>query len=326
VKRLSTETGAGQWGSALALSCAMFGMECTVYMVRVSYEGKPGRRIMGQCWGAEFISSPSDRTEFGRKVLAETPDSPGSLGIAISEAVEDAVGREDTKYSLGSVLNHVMLHQTIVGQETKKQMEMAGEYPDVLIGCVGGGSNFAGFSFPFIADKLAGKTNPRVLAVEPTSCPTLTRAPFAYDFGDTAGMTPLLMMNTLGHGFIPPPTHAGGLRYHGAAPLVSLLKEEGLIEAEAFNQVECFTAGVTFARAEGWIPAPESSHAIRAAIVEAEKAKEAGEEKVIVFNLSGHGLLDLAGYEQYFAGDMTDYPLPEEDIDKALKDLPKVGE
>jgi tryptophan synthase beta chain len=325
VKRLSTETGAGQWGAALSMACARFGLECTVYMVRASYDAKPGRRLMGMVWGSEFIASPSNRTEFGRKVLAEDPNTPGSLGIAISEAVEDCVGREDTRYSLGSVLNHVMLHQTIIGQEAKIQMEMAGEYPDVLVACVGGGSNFAGLTFPFAADKLAGKTNPRIVATEPTACPTLTRAPYAYDFGDTAGMTPLLMMNTLGHGFMPAPFHAGGLRYHGASPLVSALKEQGIIEAVAYNQIECFAAAVQFARAEGWIPAPESSHAIRGAVVEALKAKEAGEEKVILFNLSGHGLLDLSGYEAYFDGRLSDYALPEEEIQKALAGLPCIS-
>ena len=325
VKRIATETGAGQWGSALSLACAWFGLECTVYMVRVSYDAKPGRRIMGQTWGAEFIPSPSDRTEFGRSVLAANPDSPGSLGIAISEALEDCVQREDTRYSLGSVLNHVLLHQTIVGQEAKRQMELAGEYPDVVIGCVGGGSNFAGLSFPFVADKLAGKADIDFVAVEPTACPTLTRAPYAYDFGDTKGMTPLLLMNTLGHGFVPAPFHAGGLRYHGAAPLVSQLNKEGIIRAVAYNQLECFEAAVVFARSEGWIPAPESSHAIRSAIVEALKAKESGEKKVILFNLSGHGLLDLSGYEAYFAGELVDYAMPQEDIDKSLESLPCIA-
>lgn len=321
-KRITTETGAGQWGSALSLATALFDMECTVYMVGCSYDQKPGRRIMGQVWGAEFISSPSDRTEFGRKILAETPDSPGSLGIAISEAVEDCVKHDDAHYALGSVLNHVMLHQTIVGQEAKKQMELAGEYPDVIIGCVGGGSNFAGFSFPFVADKLAGKTNPRVIAVEPTACPTLTRAPYAYDFGDTAGMTPLIKMFTLGHGFVPPPVHAGGLRYHGDAPLLCLLVKEGVIDAVAYNQIECYDAAVLFARTESWISAPETAHAIQAVIVEAEKAKEANEERVIIFNWSGHGLLDLTGYEKYFAGELTDYAMPEEAIERALEELP----
>ena len=326
VKRLSTETGAGQWGSALAYACMLFDLECMVYMVRVSYDAKPGRRIMGQSWGAEFVASPSDRTEYGRKVLAENPNNPGSLGMAITEAVEDCVKREDTRYSLGSVLNHVMLHQTVIGQEAKKQMEIAGEYPDVVIACVGGGSNFAGISFPFLADRLSGKSRVRALAVEPTACPTLTRAPFAYDFGDTGGMAPLIAMYTLGHSFMPPPFHAGGLRYHGASPLVSLLKKEEQIEAVAYQQLECFEAAVLFARTEGWIIAPETSHAVRGAIVEALAAKEAGEERVILFNLSGHGLLDLSGYEAYFAGELLDYTLPQEEIDKCLGDLPCIKE
>jgi tryptophan synthase beta chain len=326
VKRLATETGAGQWGSALAWACSIFGLELTVYMVRVSYDAKPGRRMMGQCWGAEFVPSPSHQTEFGRSVLAQDPNSPGSLGIAISEALEDCVQRDDTRYSLGSVLNHVMIHQSIIGLEAKKQMEIAGEYPDVLVACVGGGSNFAGLTFPFVADKLAGKTNPRLVAVEPTACPTLTRAPYAYDFGDTKGMTPLLLMHTLGHTFMPAPFHAGGLRYHGAAPEVSLLLDTGVIEANAVNQVECFEAAVTFARSEGFIPAPESAHAIRQTIIEAEQAKQAGEARVILFNLSGHGLLDLTGYESYFAGHLPDYTLPQEDIDKSLGDLPCIRE
>ena len=322
VKRLTTETGAGQWGSALAWACSIFDLELTVYMVRVSYDAKPGRRIMGECWGANFIPSPSEVTEFGRSILAQDPNSSGSLGIAISEALEDCVQREDTHYSLGSVLNHVMIHQSVIGLEAKKQMELAGEYPDVIVGCVGGGSNFAGLSFPFAADKLAGTTNPRLVAVEPPACPTLTRAPYRYDFGDTKGMTPLLLMHTLGHTFMPAPFHAGGLRYHGVAPEVSLLLDTGVIEANSVNQVECFDAAVTFARSEGWIPAPESSHAVRQTIIEAEKAKEAGEERVILFNLSGHGLLDLSGYEAYFAGQLVDYSLPQEDIDKALSEVP----
>jgi tryptophan synthase beta chain len=304
------------------MACQMFGIECVVYMVRISYEQKPYRRLMMNTWGASCYPSPSDRTEFGRKILAETPDSPGSLGIAISEAIEDAVAREDTHYSLGSVLNHVMLHQTVIGLEAKKQMEIAGEYPDVVIGCHGGGSNFAGLSFPFAHDKLVDGKPMRIIASEPTASPTLTRAPYAYDFGDTAGMTPLLRMYTLGHGFVPAPIHAGGLRYHGAAPLVSLLVNEGVIEAQAYHQLECYEAAVLFARTEGWISAPETSHAIRAAIVEAEKAKEAGEERVILFNWSGHGLLDLAGYDAYFSGKLTDYVLPQEDIDASVAELP----
>ena len=322
ITRITTETGAGQWGCALSMACQMFGIECVVYMVRISYEQKPYRRLMMNTWGASCYPSPSDRTEFGRKILAETPDSPGSLGIAISEAIDDAVAREDTHYSLGSVLNHVMLHQTVIGLEAKKQMEIAGEYPDVVIGCHGGGSNFAGLSFPFAHDKLVDGKPMRIIASEPTASPTLTRAPYAYDFGDTAGMTPLLRMYTLGHGFVPAPIHAGGLRYHGAAPLVSLLVNEGVIEAQAYHQLECYEAAVLFARTEGWISAPETSHAIRAAIVEAEKAKEAGEERVILFNWSGHGLLDLAGYDAYFSGKLTDYVLPQEDIDASVAELP----
>ena len=325
VKRIVTETGAGQWGSALAMGCCFFGVECVVYMVGISYDQKPGRRQMMNTWGATCHRSPSDNTEFGRKYLAENPEHPGSLGMAITEAIEDAAPREDSRYALGSVLNHVLLHQTVVGQEAKKQMELAGEYPDVVIGCVGGGSNFAGFCFPFVADKLAGKANPRIIAAEPTACPTLTRAPFAYDFGDTGMMTPLLRMYTLGHGFVPAPIHAGGLRYHGDAPQVCLLVKEGVMEAQAFHQIECYEAGVQFARTEGWISAPETSHAIRAVINEALAAKEAGEERVIVFNWSGHGLLDLSGYEAYFDGKLTDYELPQEDIDKALQELPEVG-
>jgi tryptophan synthase beta chain len=323
IKRITTETGAGQWGAALAMACMHFGLECVVYQVRASYDHKPYRRIMMETWGAKCYPSPSDRTDFGRKVLAEDPDCPGSLGIAISEAVEEAMKRDDTHYSLGSVLNHVLLHQTIIGLEAKKQMELAGEYPDVVIGCHGGGSNFAGLSFPFVADKLTEGKKTRVIAAEPTASPTLTRGPYAYDFGDTAGMAPMLRMYTLGHGFIPPPVHAGGLRYHGAAPLVSLLLKEGFIEAAAFAQNECYEAAVLTARSESWIPAPETAHAIRCAIVEALKAKEAGEKRVILFNWSGHGLLDLPGYDQYFAGGLPDYELPQAEIDKALAELPK---
>lgn len=323
IKRITTETGAGQWGAALAMACMHFGIECVVYQVRASYDHKPYRRLMMETWGASCYPSPSDRTDFGRKILAEDPDCPGSLGIAISEAVEEAMKREDTHYSLGSVLNHVLLHQTIIGLEAKKQMELAGEYPDVVIGCHGGGSNFAGLSFPFVADKLTQGKKTRVIAAEPTASPTLTRGPYAYDFGDTAGMAPILRMYTLGHGFIPAPVHAGGLRYHGAAPLVSLLLNEGIIEAAAFAQNECYDAAVLTARSESWIPAPETSHAIRCAIVEALKAKEAGEKRVILFNWSGHGLLDLPGYDQYFAGGLPDYDLPQADIDKALAELPK---
>jgi len=320
VKRIATETGAGQWGSALAFACKMFDMECTIYMVKVSYNQKPYRRLLCQVWGATMYPSPSDKTNFGRKVLAENPDSPGSLGIAISEAVEDAVSREDTKYSLGSVLNHVLLHQTIVGLETKKQLELAGEKPDVLIGCVGGGSNFGGFILPFIPDKLKGK-NIRMVAVEPKACPTLTKGLYKYDFGDTACTTPLLKMFTLGHSFIPPGIHAGGLRYHGAAPIVCHLLNNKLIEAVAYHQKECFEAAVLFARTEGFLPAPETSHAIRAVI---EEAKDAPEGKVIVYNHSGHGHFDLSAYQAYFEGKLEDYEYPEEKIRQALSELPEI--
>ncbi|MCX7598883.1 MAG: TrpB-like pyridoxal phosphate-dependent enzyme, partial [Armatimonadetes bacterium] len=292
VRRLTTETGAGQWGSALAIACSVFGLDCRVYMVRVSYEQKPYRRILMNCYGAEVLSSPTRVTQAGRSILEKDPDCPGSLGIAISEAIEDAATHDDTKYSLGSVLNHVLLHQTIIGLGAKKQLELAGErYPDVLIACHGGGSNFAGLTFPFLADKIAGTHNPEVIAVEPAASPSLTRGPYAYDFGDTAGMTPLIKMFTLGHGFMPPPVHAGGLRYHGAAPLVSLLKAEGLIDAVAYPQTPVFESAVLFARAELWLPAPETAHAIHCVIEKARQAKEENREMVILFNFSGHGLL-----------------------------------
>ena len=323
VKRLATETGAGQWGSALAFACRLFDLECTVYMVRVSYNQKPYRRLMMETWGAECFPSPTDKTAAGRKILAQDPDSPGSLGIAISEAVEDAVSRDDTRYSLGSVLNHVLLHQTIVGLETKKQLEMAGDYPDVVIGCVGGGSNFGGFSFPFMADRLAGN-KVRALAVEPTACPTLTKGQYRYDFGDTVGLAPMGRMYTLGHTFVPPGIHAGGLRYHGDSPLLSLLVHEGYMEAVAYHQTECFEAAVTFARTEGIIPAPEAAHAIKAVFDEALAAKQAGEKRVIAFNLSGHGHFDLAAYDDYLTGKLVDYELPQEQIDAALAELPTV--
>jgi tryptophan synthase beta chain len=305
VKRLATETGAGQWGSALACACKLMGLECMVYMVRVSYNQKPYRRIMINTYGADIVASPSGLTEIGRKTLAEHPDSPGSLGLAISEAVEDAVKRDDTRYALGSVLNHVLLHQTIIGQEAMRQMEMAGEYPDIVIGCHGGGSNFAGLAFPFLRDKLKGTRGElKVIAVEPHSCPTLTQGPREYDFGDVAGNTPLLMMHTLGHEFIPPPVHAGGLRYHGSAPLVSHMLAGKFIEAEAYYQGEVFESAVRFARCEGIIPAPEAAHAIHSAMVHALAARESGEKKVILFNLSGHGHFDLAAYESYISGSM----------------------
>jgi tryptophan synthase beta chain len=305
VKRLATETGAGQWGSALACACQLMGLECMVYMVKVSYDLKPYRRVMMKTYGADVVASPSNLTNAGRAILAEHPDSPGSLGVAISEAVEDAAGRDDSKYSLGSVLNHVLLHQTVIGQEAKKQMEIAGEYPDVIIGCHGGGSNFGGIALPFVRDKIKdGKKDLRVIAVEPGACATLTAGKREYDFGDVAGTTPLMMMHTLGHEFIPPPVHAGGLRYHGSAPLVSHLLNEGLIEAEAYFQGVTFKSAIQFAQCEGTIPAPETSHAVHSAMVHALKAKEEGKPTVILFNLSGHGHFDLASYQSYLDGTM----------------------
>ncbi|MBN1829856.1 MAG: TrpB-like pyridoxal phosphate-dependent enzyme [Deltaproteobacteria bacterium] len=318
VKRLSTETGAGQWGSALSMACQMFGIQCRVFMVRVSYEQKPYRRLMMQTWGAECIASPSERTKTGRKVLAEHPDSPGSLGIAISEAIEDIMGDSEARYSLGSVLNHVLLHQTIIGLEAQKQMAMLGLYPDVVIGCAGGGSNFAGLALPFVRDKIHGK-NIDIIAAEPTSCPTITRGPFAYDFGDLAMTTPLLAMHTLGHDFVPAPIHAGGLRYHGMAPIVSHLVKEGIVGGRAYNQLETFKSGVQWARCEGFIPAPETNHAIAAVMEAAMQAKEEGKEKVILFNWSGHGLVDLASYDAYLSGRLIDYTMPDEEIDRAKK-------
>jgi len=305
VKRLATETGAGQWGSALACACRLMGLECMVYMVRVSYDQKPYRRVMMKTYGADIVPSPSNLTKAGRDILAKDPDSPGSLGIAISEAIEDAVSRDDTKYSLGSVLNHVLLHQTVIGQEAKKQMELAGDYPDVLIGCHGGGSNFGGLALPFVRDKLKdGKTGLRVVAVEPGACATLTRGKREYDFGDTAGTTPLMMMHTLGHEFVPPPVHAGGLRYHGSAPIVSHLLNAGLIEAEAYFQGEVFESAVRFAQCEGTIPAPETAHAVHSAMLHARRAREEGKPLVILFNLSGHGHFDLSAYQAYLDGSM----------------------
>lgn len=307
VKRLATETGAGQWGSALSCACRLIGLDCMVYMVRISYDQKPYRRIMMKTYGADIVASPSNLTASGRAILAADPDSPGSLGIAISEAVEDAAQRDDSKYALGSVLNHVLLHQTIIGQEALKQMELAGDYPDILIGCHGGGSNFAGLVFPFLRDKLSGaRKGLRAIAVEPASCPSLTGGTREYDFGDTAGLTPLMMMHTLGHTFMPAPLHAGGLRYHGSAPLVSHLLAAGLVEAEAYNQREVFESAVRFARSEGTIPAPESAHAIHSVVRHALAARESGEAKVILFNLSGHGLFDLAAYESFLGGKMAD--------------------
>jgi tryptophan synthase beta chain len=316
--RLSTETGAGQWGSALAFACKLIGLDCKVYMVRISYEQKPNRRSMIQAWGAEIVPSPSEDTEAGRAILAERPDSTGSLGIAISEAVEDAAGREDTAYSLGSVLNHVLLHQTVIGQEALAQMELAGAFPDVVIGCVGGGSNFAGLAFPFLREKIAGREID-VLACEPAACPTLTRGQFAYDFGDTSKLTPLVPMHTLGHDFVPAPIHAGGLRYHGVAPLISQLMLDGLIRAEAYLQNDVFASAVQFAGTEGIIPAPEAAHAIHGAIKAAQEADEAGQERTILFNLSGHGHFDMAAYDNYLAGKLEDVALDEIEMARALR-------
>ncbi len=323
VRRLATETGAGQWGSALAFACNAIGLECTVYMVKVSYYQKPYRRSLMHIWGSEVYPSPTDRTNSGRAILAENPETSGSLGMAISEAVEDAATHEDTKYSLGSVLNHVMLHQTIVGLETKKQLALAEEVPDVLIGCVGGGSNFAGFCFPFVPDKLGGR-DLRIIAVEPTACPTLTRGLYAYDFGDTSRLTPLIMMYTLGHSFVPPGIHAGGLRYHGDAPLLCLLVHEKVIEARAYAQNPVFEAAQLFAKTEGIIPAPETAHAIKAAVDEAVRCREANDPKCIVFNFSGHGHFDLAAYDAFLEGNLEDYEYPEEVLTKALEALPQV--
>ena len=305
-KRLATETGAGQWGSSLAFACSQFGLECNVYMVKVSYQHKPYRRMLMHTWGATVHPSPSDQTEFGRKLLHDDPDCPGSLGIAISEAIEDTVTHPHTKYSLGSVLNHVCLHQTVIGQEAIKQMELAGEEPDAIIACCGGGSNFAGLAFPFIHKKITEKKKYRIVAVEPSACPTLTQGELRYDFGDTAEMTPLLMMHTLGHKFMPPSIHAGGLRYHGMSPMVSHALKLGLVEAEAYHQTKVFEAAVQFARTEGIVAAPESAHAIAAVIREAIAAREAGKPRVILFNLSGNGMLDLSAYETYLSGKLQD--------------------
>ncbi|HUA35994.1 MAG TPA: TrpB-like pyridoxal phosphate-dependent enzyme [Candidatus Binataceae bacterium] len=324
VRRLVTETGAGQWGSALALAGQMFGIDVRVFMVRASYEQKPFRRSMMETWGAQVFASPSSETRAGRKILDSDPDSPGSLGMAISEAVEEAASRKDSNYALGSVLNHVILHQTVIGLEARKQFEKVGDYPDVIIACCGGGSNFGGSAFPFFADKAAGK-NLRLVAVEPASCPTLTRGHYAYDAGDTEGLTPLMLMYTLGRNFVPPAIHAGGLRYHGDSPLVSQLHHEGLVEAVAVAQLATFEAGVQFARTEGIIPAPEANHAIRVAIDEALECKRTGEPKAIYFTLSGHGHFDMAAYDRYFSGQLTDYAYPGEEIEKALNELPKVA-
>ncbi len=323
IKKLTTETGAGQWGSALSFACALLGLECKVFMVRISFDQKPFRKIMMETWGGKCVASPSPDTQTGRSVLEKQPDTPGSLGIAISEAIEEAVSDKtgQTRYSLGSVLNHVMLHQTIIGLEAKKQLQKIGEKKvDAVVGCVGGGSNFAGLAFPFIHDKMNG-ADINIIPVEPRSCPTMTRAPFVYDHGDTAKMTPLMPMHSLGHGFIPPPIHAGGLRYHGVAPLISKSINEGLIAPEAIHQLECYQAAVTFARTEGIIVAPETSHAVASAIRQAKQAKEEGKEKVILFNLSGHGLMDLTGYQKYFAGELEDHDLPEQELQESLRSL-----
>jgi len=328
IKRLTTETGAGQWGSALSFACSLLGLECKVFMVRISFDQKPFRRLMMETWGAKCVPSPSDETQAGRNILAKKPDTPGSLGIAISEAIEAAVTDKSgqTRYSLGSVLNHVMLHQTIIGLEAKKQLQKVGEKKvDVVIGCAGGGSNFAGISFPFVADKIAG-ADIKIIPVEPSSCPTMTRAPFSYDHGDTAEMTPLLPMYSLGHTFVPPPIHAGGLRYHGMSPLVSQAIVEGLLEPLSLHQLECYEAALLWAKTEGFISAPETSHAIAAVIRQAKLAKEEGKEKVILFNWSGHGLMDLTGYQAYLEGKLTDYSLPDEELQKSIEvmaNLPK---
>jgi tryptophan synthase beta chain len=325
-KALTTETGAGQWGSSLAMACNFFDLDLEVYMVKVSYHHKPYRRVLMNTYGAQVYASPSDRTQYGRSVLAENPDSPGSLGMAISEAVEVAATSGGTKkYSLGSVLNHVLMHQSIIGEETLLQMEMAGEYPDIVIACAGGGSNFGGFAFPFVRENLVNGKSTRIIATEPASCPTLTRGEYRFDYGDTAAMAPVVKMHTLGHSFIPPAIHAGGLRYHGMSPQVSALVDGGYVEAVAIQQLATFEGGVMFARAEGIIPAPESTHAVRAAIDEALKCKESGESKVIVFNLSGHGHFDMAAYDAYFKGELADHEYEQEEIERAMADTPVVA-
>ena len=325
IKKITTETGAGQWGSAMAFACAFFDIEVQVFMVKVSYQQKPYRRALMESFGATCIASPSDTTQSGRAILEKDPDSDGSLGIAISEAVELAAQRDDTKYSLGSVLNHVLLHQTVIGQEAIKQMEMAGDYPDVVIGCAGGGSNFSGIAFPFIGEQLRGGKKIRAIAVEPAACPSMTRGQYAYDFGDTGNLTPLTKMHTLGSSFIPPGFHAGGLRYHGMAPLVSHAKELGLVEASAYHQTPCFEAAVTFARSEGIIPAPESSHAVKGALEEAMRCKREGKSETILFNLSGHGHFDMAAYTEYFSGKLEDKNYDEQKLSDALAMLPQVA-
>ena len=325
VTKLTTETGAGQWGSALAFACAQFGLECEVWQVRASYDQKPYRAMMMETFGATIHPSPSEVTQSGRKILADDPDSPGSLGIAISEAVEMAAGDENTKYALGSVLNHVLLHQTIIGEEALLQLAKAGETPDLLVGCTGGGSNFGGLCFPFIREKMAGNMSPEIRAVEPAACPTLTRGTYTYDFGDAIGMTPLVKMHTLGHDFVPDPIHAGGLRYHGMSPLISHVYQLGLLEAEAVGQTACFDAGVQFARTEGIVPAPEPTHALAAAIAEARACADSGEEKVILTALCGHGHFDLSAYQRFLAGEMEDFDYPEEKVADSLSRVPVVG-
>jgi len=325
IKRLTTETGAGQWGSALSMGCQFMGLELKVYMVKVSYQQKPYRRILMETWGATCVPSPSEETEIGRKILAEDPNSTGSLGIAISEAIEDAIGRDDTHYSLGSVVSHVLLHQTVVGQEAMKQLEKADAYPDIIIGCIGGGSNFAGVYLPFVKDKITGKKpDLRIINVEPQACPTVTKGPYAWDYGDVAGMAPIALMNTLGHTFVPPPVHAGGLRYHGMAPIICHLAKLGFVEAQAVYQIATFEAAVKFARIEGILPAPEPAHAIKVVIDEALKCKESGEKKNILLALSGHGHFDLGAYDAYLTGELQDYEYPEEKVKEALKQLPQV--
>lgn len=324
VQRITTETGAGQWGSALSMACNMFDMECKVFMVKVSYEQKPYRRSMMQTWGADVTPSPSQETEAGKAILAKDPNSAGSLGIAISEAVEAAIKDDKAKYSLGSVVDFVLIHQTIIGEEALRQLEMAGDYPDVVIGCVGGGSNFAGFAFPFLHYNLTDGKKTRVVAVEPTACPTMTKGPYAYDYGDAAGTAPIAKMHTLGHGFVPPRIHAGGLRYHGMAPLVSLMYDNKFIEAVAYPQNPAFDAATLFARTEGTIPAPETAHAIKAAIDEALRCKEAGKSETIVFNFSGHGHFDMAAYDAYVDGKLSNYDYPKELVEEALSELPEI--
>jgi len=325
VKRITTETGAGQWGCALAMACRFFDIECKVYMVKVSYAQKPYRRSMMEVWGAQVVASPSQETQAGRNILEQDPDSPGSLGIAISEAVEDAATREDTHYSLGSVLNHVLMHQTIIGEECLLQFEKLDDYPDVVVGCVGGGSSYGGMIFPFVRERLANGKKTEFIAVEPAACPSITEGSYAYDFGDTAALTPLMKMYTLGHSFVPPRIHSGGLRYHGMAPLISQLAAEGIIEARAVHQRSVFEAAVQFAKTEGILPAPEPSHAIRVVIDEALKCKESGKGRSILFNLCGHGHFDLTAYEDYLSGRLEDYAYPREEVERAIAELPKVG-